>query len=347
MCEYQANDMMELCCSAPTAIVQEAFAKAYGKIHGFRTDKGDVEPLYKRIMVSVSGGSDSDVMMDFIERIGYPKGNLIYVFFDTGIEFAATKRHLDFLEEKYRVKIQRERAVVPSPIGVRKYGVPFLSKQISEFISRLQSHGFKWEDRPFDELYAEYPKCKAALRWWCNAFGENSRMNIERKRLLKEFMVEHPPDFPISNRCCDGAKKKTAHAVEAKYNPDLSVQGVRKAEGGARSTAYSSCYDQIPCGCDRLRPIFWFKKEDKESYEQEYGVTHSDCYSVYGLTRTGCACCPFGKNFEKELAAALEHEPLLYKAAVNVFGKFYEYTRQYREFVRSHDSFDQSEMVSE
>ena len=347
MGKMEYPDMMSLLVDAPNSTIQTAFSKAYGKIHGYLKDDGSSDPFYHRIMVSVSGGSDSDIMMDFIERIGYPANNVRYVFFDTGIEFAATKRHLDFLENKYGVKIQREKAVVPAPLGVKKYGVPFLSKQISEFINRLQKHGFKWEDKPFDVLDKEYPKCKAALRWWCNQFGEGSQMNIERKRLLKEFMIANPPDFLISNKCCEGAKKKTAHAVEARYNPDLSVQGVRKAEGGARATAYSSCFDHTSSGCDKLRPIFWFKKEDKIAYEEHYGVQHSDCYAVYGLTRTGCACCPFGKKFETELEAAKLYEPLLYKAAVNVFGKSYEYTRQYREFVKAHNAESKIEVLAD
>ncbi len=44
--------------------------------------------------------------------------------------------------------------------------------------------------------------------------------------------------------------------------------------------------------------------------------------------------CPFSKNINEELAIIEEHEPELYKAAVNIFGKSYEYTRKYREFVK-------------
>lgn len=36
--------------------------------------------------------------------------------------------------------------------------------------------------------------------------------------------------------------------------------------------------------------------------------------------------------FERELAVAEQFEPNLYRAAIHVFGKSYEYTRQYREF---------------
>lgn len=76
----------------------------------------------------------------------YPLSEVHYAFFDTGLEFAATKRHLEYLEQKYGITIERYRAKIPVPLGVKKYGVPFLSKKISNNIQRLQKHGFKWED---------------------------------------------------------------------------------------------------------------------------------------------------------------------------------------------------------
>ena len=153
--------------------IQAAFIKAWGKIHGYGNDGTGLKPftMYPKIMVSVSGGADSDIVIDMIERIGYPLSQVNYVFFDTGLEFKATKDHLQFLEQKYGISITRMRVPVPVPLGCKKYGLPFLSKQVSEWINRLQRHNFKWEDKPFEELMDEYPRCKAALRWWCNEWG--------------------------------------------------------------------------------------------------------------------------------------------------------------------------------
>ena len=309
--------------ASPTFLVQDAFIKG-GSVIG--------SGAYKKISISVSGGWDSDVVVDFISRIPHDKDSVCYVFFDTGMEFQATKEHLDFLEKKYGITIQREKAVVPVPLGVRRYGYPFLAKQVSEYIDRLQRHGFKWEDRPFNELYAEYPRCKSALRWWCNEWGEGSKMNISRWAYLKEFMVANPPTFAISPRCCDGAKKKTAKKFQNANDANLVVQGVRRAEGGVRSVSIKSCFTQTDAGVDTYRPIFWFKDDDKKAYCDTFGVTPSKCYTQYGLSRTGCACCPFGSNFETELAVAEKYEPKLYKAAIKVFGASYEYTRAYRQF---------------
>ncbi len=322
------NTWEELAFTAPTEQIQSAFAKAYTK---FRELNGDPGP-YERIMVSVSGGWDSDVMLDMIERIGYAPGTVRYVFFDTGIEFKATKDHLDELEAKYGIKIERIPAKMACAAAVKKYGVPFLSKNISEYIHRLQMHNFKWEDKSFEELYAEYPNCKAALRWWCNRWGEGSQKNISRRAYLKEFMISNPPPVPISNMCCQKSKKDTAAERAKTYNPDLDCQGVRKAEGGQRATAYSGCFDENVGEADKFRPIYWFSDADKLAYTATYGVCRSRCYTKYGLKRTGCACCPFGRDFEHELEAAKEHEPALYTVALAIFGKSYEYTRKYKAF---------------
>lgn len=332
------NSLSDFLCSinsySLSSNIVDSFVKTWDKIHGYPAlnDCKAFAP-YPVIMVSVSGGSDSDIMLDMIERIGYPLSNLHYVFFDTGLEFSATKRHLEFLEHKYGITIERYKAKIPVPVGVKKYGLPFLSKKISNNIQRLQKHGFKWEDESFEELYVKYPRCKSALRWWCNRWGDHSKLNISNRKWLKEFMIANPPDFPISSGCCDGAKKGTSKMVEKIINPDLSIQGVRKAEGGIRSTAYTSCFDKVFGKADQFRPIFWFKKADKNTYEKIFEIVNSDCYCKYGLDRTGCACCPFGKNFEHELSVAEQYEPNLYKAAVHVFGKSYEYIRKYKQFI--------------
>lgn len=315
--------------ASPTLEVQEAFIKHRGKFQ---------DGYYKRIVVSVSGGADSDRLIDFVERIGYPKGTVHYVFFDTGIEYKATKDHLIELEKKYGITIERIRAKVPVSMACHKYGLPFLSKRISDYIYRLQLHDFKWEDRPFEELYTEYPKCKAALKWWCNLWGEGSSINISRRKWLKEFLVAHPPDFLISKKCCEKAKVDVARDYQKEKNADLDVVGLRKAEGGTRSTGIHSCFSEVAFGCDALRPLFWFKKTDCTAYDETFNICHSDCYTEYGLKRTGCACCPFGKDFEMELEAAKKYEPSLYTVANAIFGKSYEYTRMYREFVKEMDA---------
>lgn len=291
----------------------------------------------KKIMVAVSGGADSDILVDLFETIGYEPGQVVYVFLNTGIETEATLRHLDYLEQKYGIKIARLKAKTPVPLGVKKVGVPFLSKHVSKYISRLQAHGFDWTlhgNEPLEVLLKLYPKCRSALRWLCNDWGNGSSFNIDRRAGLKEFLIQSPPP-PISHQCCDLSKKNLSHEAEKIFNPDITVVGVRRAEGGERATAHHTCFTPAGKYAAQFRPIFFWSDKDRLEYETFRCVVHSDCYGVYGFPRTGCAGCPFGSGFEQELEALKKYEPKLYKAACNIFGESYEYTRKYRAFKES------------
>lgn len=60
------------------------------------------------------------------------------------MEYVATKEHIAFLEQKYDITIERVKPEKSIPTCVKQYGVPFLSKYVSEQMMRLQSHGFQW-----------------------------------------------------------------------------------------------------------------------------------------------------------------------------------------------------------
>lgn len=304
--------------------IQSAMMKCFDHIHE-----------HEKIMASVSGGYDSDIMLDMMIRCG-GKENTTFVFNDTGLEYDATKEHIKYLEDRYGVEIIRLNPKKAIPTCCREYGVPFWSKYVSSMIYRLQKHNFQWEDKPLDVLLEAYPNCRSSLRWWCNDFvtrnGVSSRFNIDWTHGLKDFMISSPPRFKISARCCEWAKKKPAHDYLIAGGFDLNVTGVRKEEGGQRATAYKSCFDQNFGEADNFRPIFWITDLDKDQYRRWYGIIRSDCYEVWGMERTGCAGCPFGKKFEQELELVRIFEPNRYRAMLAVFGESYDYTRRFLEF---------------
>ena len=94
---------------------------------------------YKKIVCTISGGSDSDDMLDIVWQCD-KDGKVEYVWFDTGLEYQATKDQLKILEDKYGIIITKYRAIKPIPTTCKQYGQPFLSKYVSEMIQRLQRH---------------------------------------------------------------------------------------------------------------------------------------------------------------------------------------------------------------
>lgn len=295
------------------------------------------DPLYKRIACKISGGSDSDIMLDAVWRCD-KNNKATYVWFDTGLEYQATKDHLSYLEERYDIQVQREKAILPIPLSARKYGQPFINKRISDYLERLQKHGFRWEDEPYDILTKHYPRCQTALRWWCDA-AKSKQFCISHHKGLKEFLIHCQPTMKFSCKCCIYAKKKVGNRLMKEGGFDLDIIGVRKAEGGPRATAYKSCFDQHSAdwndeqtGWDTYRPLFWLKNEDKQQYVAAYQILHSACYTKYHLKRTGCAGCPLGRDIQTELEAIKEYEPQFYQACIHTFGESYMLTEQYRRF---------------
>ena len=320
-----ADDLWAEIAKAPSFAIMDMLSKVMVEVRN-----------HEKIMVAVSGGSDSDLLVHMFCLMDKEK-KTHYVFFNTGLEYAATKKHLKFLEEKYGIEIEVVQPILPIPICCREYGVPFWSKRVSDNISRLQRNGFQWEDGSFEDLLQEYPNCKAALKWWCNAWpkkenGAESSFNIAYTPWLKEFMLENPPPMKISKKCCEKAKHGPADRYEKEHDFDMNCTGVRKAEGGQRATGFKTCFTKSMGGADTFRPLFWLSDKDKADYKAYYGIVNSDCYEVWGMKRTGCAGCPLGKEFEQELELIKKFEPKFYKAALNVFGASYDYTRKYLEF---------------
>ena len=282
---------------------------------------------YKKVLCTISGGSDSDIILDLLTKCDNNK-IVQYFYFDTGLEYQATKEHIKYLQDKYNIVITTLKPKTPIPLAVKKYGQPFLSKMVSENIQRLQKHGFKWENKLYEELVKDYPNCKSALQWWCNSRKNNVLLGITRNKGLKEFMVNNNPKFNISNKCCKYAKKDILKDL-LKQGYDLNISGIRRSEGGTRSTAYKSCFDNQD-NYDNYRPIFWFTDKDKLEYRKLFNVNNSKCYTVYGLKRTGCVGCPFSKNYKEELEIVKKYEPKLYKAVTNLFKDSYEYINKYK-----------------
>ena len=92
---------------------------------------------------SYSGGSDSDILLDLIERTRamFELPPIKYVFFNTGLEMKATRDHVKYVAEKYGVEIEERRPEINIVRATRKYGIPFVSKIMSGGLSEWQKKG--------------------------------------------------------------------------------------------------------------------------------------------------------------------------------------------------------------
>ena len=129
---------------------------------------------------SYSGGADSDILLDLIERTREKFGlkPVKYAFFNTGLEMKATRDHVKATAAKYGVEITEYRPKTNIVLASRKYGIPFVSKIMSAGLSEWQKKGVPLsvadeydaaEDKEAkrQELRERYPKCESVLNFLC------------------------------------------------------------------------------------------------------------------------------------------------------------------------------------
>ena len=264
--------------------------------------------------------------------------NVKGVFYDTGMEYQATLDHIEYIRgEGFDIEPAKSKHSIPW--ALKNYGFPFISKNASELLHRLQRNNFKFKEdgnKTYEELIVLYPRAKGALSWWANWNGPTNKFNIERNRGLKEYLIANDGlPFKTSVKCCDVTKKNVMHDYSKANNIQLVITGIRRAEGGRRATKITNCY--LPAKFSPYTmyfPLFWWSNEDKARFIKENNIKLSDCYEVYGMSRTGCIGCPFGRNLENELTILETYEPKLHRIATTIFAKTYDATREYRKFVK-------------
>ena len=157
---------------------------------------------------SYSGGADSDILIDLIERTrmifkGLPP--VKYVFFNTGLEMKATKDHVKEVAEKYGVEIETVRPTKNIVRATREHGVPFVSKIMSGGLSDWQKKGIPLsiadeynnaEDKAAkrQELKERYPNCQSVINFLCccNSAGEprpNIQLVINSSKYMLDFIM--------------------------------------------------------------------------------------------------------------------------------------------------------------
>ena len=305
---------------------------------------------------SYSGGADSDILIDLIERTRelFNLPPVKYVFFNTGLEMKATKDHVKATAEKYGVEIEEVRPKINIVQASREHGIPFVSKIMSAGLEGWQKKEIpisiydeynQAEDKVAKrkELKERYPKCENTINFLCccNSKGEprpNIQLVINSSKYMLDFIREYPPDFQVSAKCCNCCKKQAAHRVQKGY--DMIITGERRDEGGMRSVPRSEqwnetntmCFSEQANGQFRFKPLYYVTDKDKAWYKEYYNIRYSDAYEVYGLTRTGCCGCPISHKAVDDLEKIRPYEPNVVKAAWNIFGKSYEYRQKYNEY---------------
>lgn len=239
---------------------------------------------------SYSGGSDSDIMLDLVERTrkAFELPPIKYAFFNTGLEMKATKDHVKETAEKYGVEIIEVKPDISIVTSAKKNGIPFVSKIMSAGLEGWQKKQIplsiadeyaEAEDKIAKraELKERYPGCETTINFLCccNSKGEerpNIQLVINSSKYMLDFIKENPPQFKVSASCCDYCKKKPAHRIQKDF--EMIITGERRDEGGMRSVpkkdCTSMCFTENSDGQFRLKPLYYVSDDDKAWYKEKY-----------------------------------------------------------------------------
>lgn len=299
---------------------------------------------YNKILVSLSGGSDSDIMLDVLYRaMNGDISRFHFIFIDTGIEWTATLEHIKYLENRYNIKINIIKGM-SVPYAVKEYGYPFRDKDLSAKLNCLQNNNFDFANdgyKDYDYLIAKYPSIKSVISWWCQVKKSHNITNV-----MKAFLIENPPPFKISKKCCVKSKVEPSERYEKEQDIDLKCLGFRRDEHGLRSTKFHNCFEYDSTSkMQNFRPIYWLDDKAKEVYEKLYDIQHSECYTKYGMKRTGCFGCPYNSNYKQDLETAKIYEPQKYKGAMAIWKQVYDYHDLYLEFKKNYKN-DKENQIS-
>lgn len=267
-----------------------------------------VEDLYHktggRCYLSFSGGQDSTIVLAVIkacEDLGtIPKNAIPAVFCDTKIELGATVEFVKWAQAHWYGNVQIIQTEMLFQHVLKKYGKPAISKNKSEMIRRWQKDSTMKSAQFLVSNEKKHSKTKLG--------------NIYMHFLHSDF------DIKISNHCCTQMKKKPFHKFAKENGMVGYLDGLRIAEGGQRAMTIANraniCTHINKDGIIQKSPIVDWTDEMCQMFIERYSVPRSRAYTEYGLDRTGCFCCPFSADLQKNLENLHRYEPNRYKAAL-------------------------------
>ena len=242
------------------------------------------------VYVSFSGGKDSTVLLDIVRGL-YP--DIPAVFVNTGLEYPEIQA---FVKTFDNVEILRPKMRFDEVI--RKYGYPFISKELSHNASIVKRFG---DETPVKKYFDD---------------NYDSLFNYSRYKSILSC------DFMLSDKCCAVMKKGPAHQY-AKQTGRVGITGQQANESRMRTQNW------LKNGCnafDNKIPVsnpmaFWTEQDilhyikenrlpiasvygdivqvDEDGFIYETSLLPACKYMTTGCERTGCIFCGYGAHLEK------------------------------------------------
>ncbi|MGL6194510.1 MAG: phosphoadenosine phosphosulfate reductase family protein [Thermoguttaceae bacterium] len=265
------------------------------------------------VYVAFSGGLDSTVLRDLVNKVASVFGNPVpSVFCDTGIEHPEVRRFaLQHADEVIKPNLTFREII-------QKYGFPVISKEVAHTIY-------------------------GARRGWNSHINKIRGVNkdgspsVYKARSFAKYAYLLDAPFAISDKCCDELKKKPFRKYETKTGRK-PFTGSMATESKMRMTAWKQrgCnhYATSPRSRNMSNPLSYWTSSDVRQYILEFGIAYADKvygdiisergkYITTGASRTGCVACAFGAHLDKSpnrFERLKQSHPNMYKCCVEDTG---------------------------
>lgn len=237
--------------------------------------------------ISYSGGKDSTVLSDLIDR-AIPNNNIPRVYSDTGIEYKMIRQFV-MAKCKQDNRFLMIQPGVPIKKMLEEVGYPFKSKEHSLYVACYQNIGME---------------SKTVNRYL------HPSENRKRYKCPKMLEYQFTDDFKlkISNKCCFELKKKPLDRWCKENHKPYTITGMRASEGGTRKNA--NCLAFAHSKLKKFHPLIVINDEWMEWYIDKFNIEICDIYKApYNFTRTGCKGCPYNLNLQEDLEIMREFFP--------------------------------------
>lgn len=253
--------------------------------------------------LSFSGGKDSTILSWLIDK-ALPNNKIPRVFINTGIEYTSI---VDFVKE---CAIQDKRFVILKPqLSIKKvlekYGYPFKSKEHSTKLYMFQkgNNSSKSIEKYLSDKPFSCPKC---LRY---QFGGQFNLNV-------------------SPLCCTKLKKEPVSKWAKQNNKSISITGMRKQEGGQRTTLSCILTDKTN-KVVKFHPLAVVSGEWEDWLVKKENIKLCSLYyEPFNFKRTGCVGCPFNIHLKEQLEIMSIYLPIDRKRCELIWDKVYNEYRK-------------------
>lgn len=254
--------------------------------------------------ISFSGGKDSTALSALID-IALPDNKIPRVFINTGVEYRAIINYVKSL------KLRDERIIIIEPITpvkriLDKEGYPFKSKEHSTKLAEYQKGHFSISTIK----YMDYKN-----RFACP------------KILVEQFSPDYP--LKVSSKCCKYLKKDIALKWVKENKKTIAITGMRSEEGGQRRNIKGCILTDNKGRVIKFHPLIKCDSEFIDEFINKNNVTLCSLYyEPFNFKRTGCKCCPYSVDIERQLLTLRDYDYKEYLQALALWAPVYkEYVR--------------------